>query len=199
MHEGLTPNVAIADLVVRELSDKEVRDMWYDWFCRDTSLVRKGRTLLARIRAIGDKSPRFDAKKHYAFFKNNCPGEGSLYDDFRICDRETGDVVFCVIPAEGYTRTRGEACVWGKHPTTGEFGELVRGAWSDVKAFFKERDEAKVLQMIADTERFNMIRQAERENVRFAHDKRTAEYDAKWCARNADQEYADQFVVFVER
>jgi hypothetical protein len=48
-----------------------------------------------------------DQDKHYVFFKNNCPMRGPLRDDFRICDRETGDVLFTVTP------TTGRVEVWG--------------------------------------------------------------------------------------
>lgn len=195
---SLTPQTPIIELVARELHDKEVHDMWYDWFCSDASLVRKGRKLLTRIRAI-TPSPRFDATTHYAFFKNNCPMNGGLYDDFRICDIATGDVVFCVVPSEGYSRTKGQACVWGKHPTTGEFGELVRGKWSDIKAFFRESDEAKVLDTITQTARYNMITEAGHENVQYDREKRYAKWAAECELHGADREYASQLEALLTR
>jgi hypothetical protein len=36
---------------------------------------------------------------------------GPLYDDFRICDRETGDVIWSVTPKSGHS---GKAEVWGR-------------------------------------------------------------------------------------
>ena len=56
------------------------------------------------------KAKNIDATKNYTFFKNNCPMQGPLYDDFRICDIETGDVVYTVSPKSGHT---GLAEVWG--------------------------------------------------------------------------------------
>jgi hypothetical protein len=31
-------------------------------------------------------------------FANCCPGEGKLYDEFKICDLETGEVIYSVVP-----------------------------------------------------------------------------------------------------
>ena len=65
---------------------------FYDWFCRNTSLERKAKSLIPKVKKFIDKM-KIDLDKTYVFFKNNCPGNGSLYDDFRICDRESGDVI----------------------------------------------------------------------------------------------------------
>ena len=64
------------------------------------------------------------------FFKNNCPGEGRLYDDFRICDIETGEVLYPVSPKNAY----GKADVWG---VDNDFDQpLVEGTWREVRAWF---------------------------------------------------------------
>ena len=39
------------------------------------------------------------------------PEYGPLYDDFRICDVETGNVIYTVTPKSGHS---GEAEIWGK-------------------------------------------------------------------------------------
>lgn len=147
----------------------KIRDMWYDWFCKDESLVNKGERLISKLRAI-TPSPRFDSTKTYAFFKNNCPMNGPLYDDFRICDIETGDVLYCVVPRDSHQG--GKASVWGHDPADGEFKQLIVGSWRDVKAFFRESDEAKVQAMIDVTKMLTTIAEAEHENFVFDHKRR---------------------------
>ena len=106
---------------------------WYDWFCKDTSLANKTITLTKKLKTIVS-SKKINQDKMYVFFKNNCPMAGSLYDDFRICNIETGDVVYTITPSCGRTATKGRAEVWGKE---NEFEKpLVSGTWKDVKSFF---------------------------------------------------------------
>jgi hypothetical protein len=64
---------------------------WYDWFCQDRYLNSKTKKMGQTIKQI--KSENL-LNNHYVFFKNNCPVVGGLYDDFRICNLETGDVIF---------------------------------------------------------------------------------------------------------
>ena len=79
---------------------------FYDWFCKDSSLKNKANTLFRASRRFAKKMD-IDLDKHYVFFKNNCPMVGPLRDDVRICDKETGDVLFTVTP------TTGRVEVWG--------------------------------------------------------------------------------------
>ena len=119
--------------ILANIDNYDVMDLWYDWFCRDTSLKRKGEALLKKLKVIAS-SNKFDNDKCYVFFKNNCPCYGNLYDDFRICDKETGDVLYCVIPKSGFKRYEGRAQVYG---VDNDFKEpLVEGTWRDVKAWF---------------------------------------------------------------
>jgi hypothetical protein len=106
---------------------------WYDWFCRDTSLVNKTRVLAKKLKQIAG-STKINIDTQYVFFKNNCPMVGGLYDDFRIVDLETGDVVYTVTPSSGFTSKKGKAEVWGCENNFQ--GPLVSGNWRDVKAFF---------------------------------------------------------------
>lgn len=106
---------------------------WFDWFCNDESLRGKTAKLGKKLLQLMG-SPKIDCEKSYVFFKNNCPMWGSLYDDFRICDIETGDVLYCVTPSSGHNQNKRKAGVWGKE---NDFKEaLVEGTWRDVKKFF---------------------------------------------------------------
>jgi hypothetical protein len=84
---------------------------FYDWFCKDSSLCNKSWKLMKQVKTFLKHNPQIDLLEHYVFFKNNCPMNGPLYDDFRICNIETGDVVFTVIPK---CRHSGLAEIWGR-------------------------------------------------------------------------------------
>ena len=109
--------------------------LWYDWFCNDSSLESKGKSLLKKVEQIAF-SKKFDITKTYVFFKNNCPMSGSLYDDFRICDLESGDVLFTVTPKSGHMSAKGLGNVWGKE---NDFKEpLFEGSWTQIKKWFND-------------------------------------------------------------
>lgn len=119
--------------ILANYDNYNVMDLWYDWFCRDSSLERKGKDLLKKLKMIAS-SKKFDNDKCYVFFKNNCPFVGNLFDDFRICDKETREVLYCVVPKSGYKCDEGRAQVFG---VDNNFqGPLVEGTWRDVKAWF---------------------------------------------------------------
>lgn len=84
---------------------------FYDWFCKNASLRNKAKQLLPKAKKFAALM-NIDACKVYVIFKNNCPWKGRLYDDFRICDIETGDVLYTVVPACGHDGTRNECCIW---------------------------------------------------------------------------------------
>ena len=94
--------------------DGEGEESWcynfYDWFCKDKALKAKSERLF-KMAKRWVKNRNTDTEKVYVFFKNNCPMNGPLYDDFRICDVETGNVIWTVIPKCGHS---GKAEVWGK-------------------------------------------------------------------------------------
>lgn len=74
--------------------ENQIRAGWYDWFCRDTSLRNKTYKMGNIIQKITNENLLNNC---YIFFKNNCPMVGPLYDDFRICDLKTGDVIYTVV------------------------------------------------------------------------------------------------------
>lgn len=77
---------------------------WYDWFCKDSSLARKTQIMGGIIKQI-KAGRKVNLQDWYVWFKNNCPLNGPLYDDFRFADLETGDVMFTVQIG----------CCWNKH------------------------------------------------------------------------------------
>lgn len=103
---------------------------WYDWFCEDSSLAAKTKALGEKLKQIAD-SKKINKEKQYVWFKNNCAMCGPLYDDFRIADIESGDIVYTIVPRSGHT---GKAEVWGRE---NDFKcPLVKGTWRDVVKFF---------------------------------------------------------------
>lgn len=123
----------IINLGHKNLTDEEIMDMWYDWFCKKTSLLNKGKILLQRFNSIA-RSNKIDQENTYVWFKNNLPVAGWSYDDFRIADKETGKTLYTIIPKSGFFDGYGEAQVWGRENNFEE--PLVKGKWKDVKRFF---------------------------------------------------------------
>lgn len=106
---------------------------WYDWFCKQSSLVKKTDKLYKLFIQIS-KSKKIDLLNSCVFFKNNCPMNGSLYDDFRICDLTNGDVIYTIIPKSGHKNMNGKGEVWGKENNFKE--ALFVGTWHEIKNFF---------------------------------------------------------------
>lgn len=68
---------------------------WYDWFCKDISLINKTKKMGNIIKQI-KPGGKVDLETSYVWFKNNCPLNGSLFDDFRIADIETNNTLILV-------------------------------------------------------------------------------------------------------
>ena len=142
----MSQNINIEEFVRRftngEYNNKDRKTQilagWYDWFCKDSSLANKTKFLGNKVVAIAD-SDKFDKNKCYVFFKNNCPCVGPLYDDFRICDIETGDVIFCCQHLQkgshGCDKTHWE--IYDVRDAT--FAPKVNGTWRDVYKFFMNK------------------------------------------------------------
>jgi hypothetical protein len=86
---------------------------WFDWFCRDSSLRNKTYKLGRVVKQIKDGG-KVDLDKNYVFFKNNCPLNGPLYDDFRICSIENGNLKFTV--QFGCCWNKSKYAVYGRTP-----------------------------------------------------------------------------------
>ena len=106
---------------------------WYDWFCEEEELKPRLDAMFSKVKHIATSS-KIDMDRMYVFFKNNCPCIGKIYDDFRFCDIDSGDVIYTVVPASGHKRTEGQSEVWGKE---NDFKEaLAKGTWEDITDYF---------------------------------------------------------------
>jgi len=103
---------------------------FFDWFCRPYALEDRARKIMPKAIKFA-KRKKVDLDKTYVMFKNNCPMTGSLYDDFRICDVETGDVIWTVIPSSGHDNILGQAEVWGvENKFSGEINKAP--SWTEL-------------------------------------------------------------------
>lgn len=107
--------------------------LWYDWFCRSSSLPAKSKKLLTKLRVISG-SAKFNNDECYVFFENRCPLIGSLFDEFKICDVKTSKVLYAVIPSSGFKATKGKAIVWGRENNFEK--PIITGTWTEVKRWF---------------------------------------------------------------
>ncbi|MDR0476141.1 MAG: hypothetical protein LBH43_21045, partial [Treponema sp.] len=106
---------------------------WHDWFCEDEEIKPRLDELFPKVKQIA-QSPKINMDRMFVFFKNNCPGAGSLYDDFRFCEIKTSDIIYTIVPASGQQKTKGQSELWGKENNFNE--ALIKGTWNDVLAFF---------------------------------------------------------------
>lgn len=113
--------------------DVQISAGWHDWFCKDESLLNKTKQLGKKVIQIKD-SPKIDLDKQYVFFKNCCPVNGSLYDQIKICDNETREVVYCITPKSGHKVDNGKGEVWGDENGFSE--ALFKGSWDEIKKWF---------------------------------------------------------------
>lgn len=109
-------------------------DSWYDWFCKDSSLLNKTITLGKKVKIIA-ATGAVDLNRTYVWFKNNCPMDGTLYDDIRFSDITTGNNQLVVVPRSGHNSKHGMGEVWGAHNDFND--EMYTGFWGDIKKWLK--------------------------------------------------------------
>ena len=110
----------------------QIKAGWYDWVCKDSSLGRKTKrmgNIMSKLREGG----KVNFKNWYVWFKNNCPLNGPLYDDFRFADLETGEVQFTIQLD----------CCWNQKKYT-VYGRTPDGQFHSDNALF-ETDSVKEL------------------------------------------------------
>ena len=120
----------------------QTRAGWYDWFCSDTSLARRLAAMAGKVKKIA-KSDKINLDTMYVFFKNNCPmWTSATYDDFRICDMKTGDVIFTIVPKypkfvrEGKNMFESVCENVSEVFDAGSGETVVSGTWKEVLDYF---------------------------------------------------------------
>lgn len=109
--------------------------VWYDWFCKDSSLLAKTMKLGKRVAQIA-ATHKFDANKCCMYFKNNCPAVGPLYDQFSIFEIETDRLLYVVqfLNRGSHGCEKAHCELYG---IDNNFAEpIVNGSWREVKKFF---------------------------------------------------------------
>ena len=132
--------IAISDLVTMDFDEAFNKGNCYgffDWFCKDSSLPNKAKVLFAKLKSLV-RSGKFDPTKCYVFFKNNCPCSGGLYDDLRICDIESGDVLFNVCPSDPWYGYMPRVAFESNDGVDRWSNPLVFETMKDLKAWFKD-------------------------------------------------------------
>lgn len=98
------------------LKDPETNSSWcfnfYDWFCKESSLLAKAKQHASKLKFLVDQGV-LNGDTTYAWFKNNCPGYGNLYDDIRISRmNEDNDFLGGFCPKSGHHSVELKAEVW---------------------------------------------------------------------------------------
>lgn len=96
---------------------------FFDWFCRDKGLKSRMLKIKGKI-AFLVKSGVIDGDKNRVILKNNCPYDGDLYDDFRVIDIETDEMICGLAPSLGYNHMKGKCEFW-KFDKDGELMEFM--------------------------------------------------------------------------
>lgn len=112
----------------------QVQAGWYDWFCKDTSLRGKTYKMGNIVKGI-HSGGKVDLDNWYVWFKNNCPLNGPLYDDFRFARLDNGEVQMTIQID----------CCWNKHKYT------VYGRRNDFEEPLFETDSLRELRKWFDT------------------------------------------------
>jgi hypothetical protein len=83
---------------------------FYDWFCSDKSLENKATKLMQKVKKLV-KLGVIDPEKTVVSFKNNCPVNGSLFDDLRFEDTD-GNYLGVIVPSCGHDVSKGQCGVY---------------------------------------------------------------------------------------
>lgn len=75
--------VSINEFLSNPIENSDCFSNFYDWFCSDRSLEKRMMAMVPKLKFLV-KEGLLNGDTNYVWFKNNCPMDGSLYDDMRI-------------------------------------------------------------------------------------------------------------------
>jgi len=122
--------ITINEFLADPLATENDCYLFFDWFCRDKSLKNRMLKLKGKLSFLV-KSGLVGGDRHTAIFKNNCPFHGELYDDLRVIDIETDEMVCGLAPSLGYWSKKGQCEFW----TFDENRVLVERLFRNYQAF----------------------------------------------------------------
>jgi hypothetical protein len=133
----MSTHTSITNLVktnfIEILEDKNNCFGFRDWFCNDSSLKNKAKTLVSRLRAILKNNKRFNPDTTYVVFNNNLEcRSGNLHDNIQIYDIESDDCLYSITPRD--PSNDNNASVWS-FENDFESATII-GAWNEIKRFF---------------------------------------------------------------
>jgi len=117
---------------------------FYDWFCKDNSLKKRALKFISKLKFLKEIGI-IDGDRMYVWFKNNCPCNGSLYDDMRISLIEEGTFCGGLCPKTGHYNQTMKAELWF-FDNSGEVQYIEALNWSELKKQLKS--DKKLVEMI---------------------------------------------------
>ncbi len=126
---------SINEFIENYSSNSDAYYGFYDWFCAEDSLSKKAKGFVPKLKFLVNQG-LIDGDKMYVWFKNNCPMQGSLYDDMRFSTLdEEEDFLGGLTPRSGHD-VDNKCDIWGFDDTG-----LVERSFKDWNTFKREVKE----------------------------------------------------------
>lgn len=125
--------MTVKEVINNKLTNEQISDLFYDWFCSDKALVNRGKQLIRRLRKIAKNTTKFNIETTEVWFNNNCPCFGELYDSISIKD-EQNNIFYYIIPRSGHKSCNHRAEIWNEENDK----PIIVGTWQDVVDYFNQ-------------------------------------------------------------
>ena len=129
------------ELTIREVLEGNFDDYFnfYDWFCSDNSLEKRAKSLVSKLKFLV-KEGLVNPDTNRVWFKNNCPCNGSLYDDLRITRISDDKFLGGFCPSSGHNSIKGQMSFWILVP---EYRTYEFENWSSFKNQVKNDEKLR--------------------------------------------------------